>query len=151
MEGTGHEDRSGGPRHGLGLRERVRKHRYGARDVQARVLLVGILADKDWAGMLPPLLDWADVALLTVPETAPEGRRWQPEAAIVGLSRHPRLDIARAVPVFADALAQAEAMAGAAGTVLVTGSFHTVGDALARLDLARWGVDPPLPRSSSGV
>jgi dihydrofolate synthase / folylpolyglutamate synthase len=116
-----------------------------------RVLLVGILADKDWAGMLPPLLDWADVALLTVPETAPEGRRWQPEAVIVGLSRHPRLDIARAVPVFAEALAQAEAMAGPDGTVLVTGSFHTVGDALARLDLARWGVDPPLPLSSSGV
>jgi dihydrofolate synthase / folylpolyglutamate synthase len=113
-----------------------------------RVLLLGILAEKDWPAMLPPLLEWADAAVLTVPDSAPEARRWQPAAAIARLAAHPRLDVARALPVFREALAEAQRLAGAAGTVLVTGSFHTVGDALARLDMAPAGVDAPLPHSA---
>jgi dihydrofolate synthase / folylpolyglutamate synthase len=116
-----------------------------------RVLLVGILAEKDWPAMLPPLLEWADAVLLTVPDSAPDARRWQPAAALARLAAHPRLDIARAVPVFGEALAEAERLAGAAGTVVVTGSFHTVGDALARLGMAPAGVDVPLPHASRGV
>lgn len=107
---------------------------------QPVVAVVGILREKDWAGMLRPLCAFADTLVLTVPPTAPEHRRWDPERAAAGLASCE----AEVVRDFGEALAVARARAGE-GTVLVTGSFHTVGDALARLGLAPHGVDPPLP------
>lgn len=107
------------------------------------VLLVGILGDKDWRGMLPPLLARADAAVLTVPATAPAERRWDPVGAAESLSLP-----AAAVPApgdpppvvvvedFTAALSEAAARAGS-GTVLVTGSVHTVGNAMSVL-----GIDP---------
>jgi len=95
------------------------------------VLLIGILGDKDWRRMLPPLFDLADDAILTVPPTAPVGRVWSPDEAIAIV---PRTN-ARVIPDFDAALAAANS-AAAGGTVLVTGSFHTVGDALASLGMA---------------
>ncbi len=103
------------------------------------VAVVGVLGDKDWSRMLPPLAGAVDALLLTEPPTAPPERRWDPVAV---LARLPELG-AVIVPDFGEALARARAQAGR-GTVLVTGSFHTVGDALALLDLAPAGVDPPL-------
>ncbi len=111
------------------------------------VALIGVLGDKDWLRMLPPLLDLVDRAVFTVPDSAPAGRRWDPRAARrrVGGDGAPVLvedDFARAVARAADL--------AAGGTVVVTGSCHTVGDALEVLD-----VDPfsatrpaaiPLPR-----
>ena len=41
-----------------------------------RTVLVGVLGDKDWAGMLAPLAQWADRLILTAPPTAPADRRW---------------------------------------------------------------------------
>jgi dihydrofolate synthase/folylpolyglutamate synthase len=101
--------------------------------------VVGILGDKDWSRMLPPLAAAVDTLLLTEPPTAPPERRWDPVAV---LARLPELRAEVALD-FTDALARARVAAGV-GTVLVTGSFHTVGDALALLGLAPAGVDPPL-------
>jgi dihydrofolate synthase / folylpolyglutamate synthase len=90
------------------------------------VLLVGILGDKDWAAMLPPLFSIADQTILTVPPTAPANRAWDPVAALQEVPNS-RAEI---VHDFAEALQHA-AQQGRGGTILVTGSFHTVGDALA--------------------
>jgi dihydrofolate synthase/folylpolyglutamate synthase len=97
------------------------------------VLLTGILADKEWSGMLGPLLARADAAILTTPPTAPPSRRWDPAAAARWaadeLGASPRV-----VEDFDAALSRATTLAPH-GTILVTGSVHTVGDALAALRL----------------
>ncbi len=110
------------------------------------VAVVGILGDKDWSAMLPPLLESADYLILTTPPSAPSGRAWDPERALASLPA----DRARVVRGFAEALETARVMA-ADGTVLVTGSFHTVGDALALLGLAPHGTDPVLPATVVGA
>ena len=97
------------------------------------VALVGVLADKDWRAMLPPLLDRVDAAVLTVPPSAPGDRRWDPEAAVRSLGADTRVV---AVQGFEEALAEAAARAGR-GTVVATGSVHTVGSAMRLL-----GIDP---------
>lgn len=104
-------------------------------------VVVGILGDKDWSAMLPPLVRGADHAVLTSPPTAPAHRRWDPYEA---LRAAPGV-AAEVVPDFLAALAQAVEWAGPAGTVVVTGSFHTVGDALIALGRAPFGADEPLP------
>lgn len=108
-----------------------------------RALLVGILGDKDWARMLPPLFDFADQIVLTVPATAPPGRVWDPHAVLV------RVPAARAqvVPSFARAVEVVSANAAGGGTVLITGSFHTVGEAQALLGLCEVAPDFPLPHN----
>jgi len=100
-----------------------------------RVALIGVLGDKEWDQMLPPLLSRVDEAILTQPPSAPEGRRWDPGEAAdrvrsalsgQGSPSEPALAVE---PDFATALRRASARA-AGGTVVVTGSCHTVGDAL---------------------
>jgi dihydrofolate synthase/folylpolyglutamate synthase len=91
------------------------------------VLVAAILNDKAWDAMLPPLLARADAAILTVADSAPEARRWDPEA--VARSLDAAIPV-RVIPSLPDALMRAETLAPY-GTVLVTGSVHTVGDALA--------------------
>jgi len=115
------------------------------------VLLIGVLGDKDWRSMLPPLLASADSAVLTVPPSAPPGRRWDPAGAAVvvrGLAgtaaaasgtdgaRDRRPAELLVVEDFERALREASGRAGA-GTVVVTGSVHTVGNAMTEL-----GIDP---------
>ncbi|MDT8340178.1 MAG: Mur ligase family protein [Longimicrobiales bacterium] len=104
--------------------------------------LVGVLGDKEWDLMLPPLLARVDAAVLTQPPSAPESRRWDPAEAAArarealadsGSSALPPLQVE---PDFDLALAAA-ARGASGGTVLVTGSCHTVGDAMRLL-----GVDP---------
>jgi dihydrofolate synthase / folylpolyglutamate synthase len=93
------------------------------------VLIASILADKEWAEMLPPLLARVDAAILTVAESAPEARRWDPER----VSRSVQAPISiRVISELPSALMRAETLAPY-GTLLVTGSVHTVGDALATL------------------
>jgi dihydrofolate synthase/folylpolyglutamate synthase len=100
-----------------------------------RVGLVGVLGDKDWRAMLPPLLARLDLAVLTQPTSAPEARRWNPYDALgaveatTGVGSSP----VEVETDFARALERARQEAGP-GTVVVTGSCHTVGDALAALD-----------------
>lgn len=95
------------------------------------VLIAAVLADKAWAAMLPPLLARADAAILTVADSAPAERRWDPEAVARSLDAPVPL---RVIPSLADALMRAETLAPY-GTLLVTGSVHTVGDALAALGI----------------
>lgn len=95
------------------------------------VLIAAILSDKAWDAMLPPLLARADAAILTVADSAPAERRWDPEEAAR------RLDATipvRVIPRLEDALMRAETLAPY-GTLLVTGSVHTVGDALGILQI----------------
>ncbi len=96
--------------------------------------LVSILGDKAWPEMLVRLDAAVDRGVLTVAPTA-LGRRWD-MAWLDEWLKDPTRPKARAhwtlTPHFATALREAEQ---GAGTVLVTGSFHTVGDAMAALGM----------------
>jgi dihydrofolate synthase/folylpolyglutamate synthase len=98
------------------------------RPPRPRHALVGVLGDKDYLGMIAALAPQVDRFWFTVPATAPERRRWDLGrlARELGDLRVPH-DFE---PDFARALARVQPDAA---TVIVTGSFHTVGDALARL------------------
>lgn len=95
------------------------------------VILVGILGDKDWGAMLPPLLDLADHAILTQAPSAPPARRWDPYAVCRAIETPCSVEIDED---FTRALDRARVMASG-GTLVVTGSNHTVGDALGLLEL----------------
>lgn len=97
------------------------------------VLVTAILNDKAWDEMLPPLLARADAAVLTVAPSSPESRRWDPADAEARSGASAGVPI-RIIPDFSAAVQRAETMAPH-GTVLVTGSVHTVGDALAELGI----------------
>lgn len=96
------------------------------------IALIGVLGDKDWGRMLPPVFAYADAAILTEPPTAPKERRWDPEKVLQDLGAP---SSARVVRPFAAALAAA-ATAAAGGTILCTGSVHTVGDTMLALGIA---------------
>jgi dihydrofolate synthase / folylpolyglutamate synthase len=102
------------------------------------VALVGVLGDKDWANMLAPLHAGVDHMVLTVPPTAPADRLWDPAAALAAAPS----DRAEIRQPFTAAMERARALAlEGGGSVVVTGSFHTVGDALAALGLCADGSD----------
>ena len=93
--------------------------------------VVAVLADKDWEGIIAALVPEVDRFILTTAPSAPAGRAWDPAAAAELAARHGwRCSVAVSLD---EALAEAER---GDGTVLVTGSFHTVGDVLARLPQA---------------
>jgi dihydrofolate synthase/folylpolyglutamate synthase len=98
------------------------------------VAVVSVLRDKAWREMLQVLGGAVERLVLTRAPSAPPERAWDLEE-VVEWARHEGL-AAHGQPDFGLALDEA-ARAGA--TVLVTGSFHTVGDAMARLPGA-----PPL-------
>jgi dihydrofolate synthase/folylpolyglutamate synthase len=96
--------------------------------------LVSILGDKEWAEMLVLLDEVVDRGILTRAPTA-AGRGWNLEWLGRWLrdpSRPPAKAAWSLVPDFHEALAEVQ---GGAGTVLVTGSFHTVGDVMQTLGL----------------
>ena len=90
-----------------------------------------VLRDKDWREMLRTLATVASRFVLTMAPTAPASRAWDLDEA-VAFARGAGVQ-AEAVADFADALARARAHDG---TVLVTGSFHTVGDAMTLLQVS---------------
>ena len=96
------------------------------------VALVGILGDKDWRAMLPPLLERADAVVLAVPPSAPAERRWNPREVVEVLRGHRTPLVAS--EDFAEAVHEAGRRA-AGGTVVVTGSVHTVGSAMSALGI----------------
>jgi len=111
------------------------------------VALVGVLGDKDWRAMLPPLLHRADLTVLTQPPTAPTERRWDLDEAAV---RCGALSGGVGGPViaraeFLEAFEAARNHAGG-GTVVVTGSAYTVGAALRAL-----GTKGGVPLSQTGA
>ena len=87
--------------------------------------VVGFLSDKHWEESLALLRPVVDRLWATHPPSAPEERRWNLEAVASAAGGWAAVE-----PNLGQALQAAEAGAGA---VLVTGSFHTVGDAMARL------------------
>jgi dihydrofolate synthase/folylpolyglutamate synthase len=96
--------------------------------------LISILGDKEWPEMLVQLDRVIDRGILTVaPTAASRGwdaawlRRWLSDA-----SRPPARASWSLVPDFRAAL---EEVQRGAGTILVTGSFHTVGDVMDELGL----------------
>ena len=93
-----------------------------------RHALVGVLGDKDYVGMIEALGPEIDRFVFTTPTSAPTQRRWN----LGDLERELASQRLTAVfePDFDRALAFVQQ---GAETVIVTGSFHTVGDALARL------------------
>lgn len=95
------------------------------------VLVTAILSDKPWREMLPPLMGLADAAILTHAPTAPASRAWDP-GSVAEWARGAGIGETRVVPELEAALRRAETLAPH-GTVLVTGSVHTVGDAMAVL------------------
>ncbi len=114
-------------------------------------VVAGILGDKDWEAMLTPLAARADSLILTTAPSTPPERRWDPALAGERL-RGAAAATVRVEPEFTRALDAARAAAEAeGGTVLVTGSFHTVGDALASLGMAPDGADLYLPPQPSAV
>jgi dihydrofolate synthase/folylpolyglutamate synthase len=102
----------------------------GLRDLAPRRplhALVGVLGDKDYLGMIAELAGVADRFVFTVPASAPPERRWD-------LARLERELAGSPAAAFESDFDRALALVQeGAGTVVVTGSFHTVGDALARL------------------
>lgn len=93
-----------------------------------------VLRDKDWRAMLLTLSRVASHFVLTMAPTAPASRAWDLDEALA-FARDENIS-AEVVSDFAGALARAHA---GEGTVLVTGSFHTVGDAMALLHVSPLG------------
>ena len=93
-----------------------------------------ILRDKDWRAMMTTLARVATRFILTMAPTAPASRAWDLDEAFV-FARDKGLS-AEVVADFGAALERAQA---GEGTVLVTGSFHTVGDAMALLQVSPLG------------
>ena len=89
-----------------------------------------VLADKDWRGVMQSLADVVDLFVLTDAPTAPASRAWNRESARAFAAERGWTVVSE--PDFDRALDRASAEAE---TVLVTGSFHTVGDAMARLNV----------------
>jgi len=87
-------------------------------------MLLGVLADKDVAGSVAPLLPLADQIWATTPES-PRALPAEDLAGVCAGLGHP----ARAVAALDEALAAALAAAGPDDLLLITGSFYTVGPA----------------------
>jgi dihydrofolate synthase/folylpolyglutamate synthase len=95
------------------------------------VALFAVLADKDWRRMMRAIARHVSMFVATIAPSAPSNRVWE-------LDEVGRFGAAESMPVevvadFDAALARA---ASVGETTLVTGSFHTVGDAMARLQLS---------------
>ena len=92
------------------------------------ILLAAILGDKPWREMLDPLLSATAGAIFSVAPSSRRERRWDLQAALEAVRGH-RVDVERN---FDAAMRRAADLAGT-GTVVVSGSCYTVGDALVRL------------------
>lgn len=99
-------------------------------DYERLVLVLGILEDKDWRGMLRVLVPLADTVILTRSRSAraarPEDLRR--EAGLLGRE-------ALLVEEVPEAVKAARTLAGVGDAVCVTGSLYTVGEARDALNL----------------
>jgi dihydrofolate synthase/folylpolyglutamate synthase len=94
------------------------------------VAVLSVLRDKDWRGMMEVLSAVVDHFILTTAPTAPAERAWDAFGALTHARTHGWSS--QVVTDFDDAIVRA---AAAGGTTLITGSFHTVGDAMTRLQV----------------
>jgi dihydrofolate synthase/folylpolyglutamate synthase len=98
------------------------------------VAVLSVLSDKDWRGIMDALAPAVERFILTNAPTAPPSRTWNiPDPLHYALERGWRAEVIRD---FDRALVHG---ASEGATVLVTGSFHTVGDAMARLEVSPTG------------
>ncbi len=89
------------------------------------VAVLGVLSDKDWRAMMSVLREAVDEIVLVIPPSAPDARRWNAADALkFAESRSIKARVERS---FETAITDG---VSDAGTVVITGSFHTVGDAL---------------------
>ena len=95
------------------------------------VVVLSVLGDKDWRGVISALGGVADQFVFTTAPTSPHARRWDAQAA--GAFASEKGLNAVVVDDFEAALLRAS---GIGGTMVVTGSFHTVGDAMSRLQIS---------------
>lgn len=96
--------------------------------------LVSVLGDKEWAEMLVELDRVIDLGVLTCAPTAAE-RGWDLAWLAEWLERPDRPPARATWTLEPDFRAALRTVQGGAGTILVTGSFHTVGDVMVEL----WG------------
>jgi len=98
------------------------------------VAVLSVLSDKDWRGIMDALAPVVDRFILTNAPTAPPSRAWTiPEPLNYARDRGWDAEVIRD---FDRALVRG---ASEGATVLITGSFHTVGDAMARLEVSPTG------------
>lgn len=98
---------------------------------EPRTALVAVLRDKDWRGIIRELAPVVDRFLFTNAPSAPADRRWDAaEAHAFARSQGIEADFEPDLDV---ALERGEKRCG---TLIVTGSFHTVGDAMSRLQVS---------------
>ncbi len=96
--------------------------------VHPRTALVAVLGDKDWKGIMRELVTAVDRLFITMPPDAPAGREFDPnEAYEYAISQNWNAELDSN---FDDAMTRIQKRCG---TVVITGSFHTVGAALKRL------------------
>ncbi len=95
-------------------------------------VVLGILVDKEWRGMIEALAPVATRIIITQPTTAPADRAWDVDKVISFVS-----DLGLEYQREDDFRAAIELAKGTEGLKVVTGSFHTVGDAMLLL-----GIDP---------
>ena len=95
------------------------------------VAVLCVLGDKDWRAMMDALSQVVDAFILTNAPTAPHVREWVLDDVL--RYAEGRGYFATRADNFDEALRRADAEGQ---TVLVTGSFHTVGDAMARLQVS---------------
>jgi dihydrofolate synthase/folylpolyglutamate synthase len=96
--------------------------------------LVSILGDKSWPEMLVMLDEVIDRGILTVAPSA-DTRRWDMEWLRRWLREPDRPAAKAAWQLIADFDEALRVVQQGGGTILVTGSFHTVGDVMAELGL----------------
>jgi dihydrofolate synthase/folylpolyglutamate synthase len=94
-------------------------------------ILLCVLGDKDWRTMLEALRPVATCFILTDAPSAPASRRW-PLGEVARVAASMGVDVVEQAD-FDAALAVASRRTE---STLVTGSFHTVGDAMARLQVS---------------
>jgi dihydrofolate synthase/folylpolyglutamate synthase len=98
------------------------------------VAVLSVLSDKDWRGIMEALAPAVELFILTNAPTAPPSRTWIiPEPLNYARERGWNAEVSRD---FDRALVRG---ASEGATVLITGSFHTVGDAMARLEVSPTG------------
>ena len=92
------------------------------------VAVLGVLNDKDWRGMITELAPCVEQIVLVAPPSAPPARAWNPREAETFAQ-----SIGVSAKVEDDFDATIRSLSEREGTAIITGSFHTVGDALIAL------------------
>ncbi|MFN2602662.1 MAG: folylpolyglutamate synthase/dihydrofolate synthase family protein [Gemmatimonadaceae bacterium] len=91
--------------------------------------VLGVLRDKDWREMMRIICPFVDRTILTLPPSAPASRAWDPSDALHFAEENGWN--AGVIGDIGEALREAEQNFA---TVIVTGSFHTVGDSLMAIE-----------------